>query len=399
MRRNTTKSISLEVFSILLITSLFGCTANEGVDASACRELAVELKHQDVKLEDLFAKVEVIPLETSDSCLIKEIGRVIETDSFIYLFDVNRVLKFNSDGSFVNSIGRRGRGPGEYIYVTDFDIDKSNGDISILCPFGYVYDYASDGKFIDRHSLAYRRNYQNLVSYNDTCWMTWTSTDWDEDDTPVAFVDKDFSRVLHNHRVPVHNIDILRADAVLTEYKGRLYAGFMFGPNVFEIRPDTVIKRFEWNFGNIMTSEETFVKYDKPLDTNPEVNMSRDREFFSDLGIRCFFGNYQVTDRYAYVRVRMNADFDKSNPPKDLELTCYRILYDLKDDRPYVFDGLNGGMLQGNVKDMTDDYLLEVVEPERFKFYKDYLPEGMTLEDIDVEEANPMLAKFYFKRK
>ena len=88
MRRNVTELISLAVVTILMITSLFGCTAKEGVDASACRELAVKLKHQDVKLEDLFAKVEVIPLETSDSCLIKEIGRVIETDSFIYLFEI-----------------------------------------------------------------------------------------------------------------------------------------------------------------------------------------------------------------------------------------------------------------------------------------------------------------------
>ena len=56
-------------------------------------------------------------------------------------------------------------------------------------------------------------------------------------------------------------------------------------------------------------------------------------------------------------------------------------------------------MLQGNVKDMTDDYILEVVFPDHFQYYKDYLPEGMSLEDIDVEGAKPMLAKFYFKRK
>ena len=63
-----------------------------------------------------------------------------------------------------------------------------------------------------------------------------------------------------------------------------------------------------------------------------------------------------------------------------------------------VFDGLNGELLKGRVRGMTDDYLLEVVDPERIKYYKDYLPEGMSLEDIDVEEANPMLAKFYFKK-
>ena len=399
MRRNTTKSISLEVFSILLITSLFGCTAKEGGDASDCRELIVALKHQDVKLEDIFSKVEVIPLETNDSCLIKEIGRVIETDSFVYLFDVGRVLRFRNDGVFVNYIGRKGHGPGEYPYVKDFEIDKITGNIYILCPFGYVYSYTPDGKFIERYSLAYRSNYQNIVSYNDTCWFTWSWSDWKSEDTPIAFVDRCFSAVENEHSVPVHNIDVTKAGINLSKFNDKLYAGFMFGPSIFEIRPDTVVKRFEWNFGNDMTSEETFVKYDVPLDMNPEANWKRDQEFFSDLGIKHFQGYLQVTDRYVFVRVTMNADFDKSNPPKDLELTCYRILYDLKDDRPYVFDSLNKGMLTGEVKGMTDDYLLEVVEPERFKFYKDYLPEGMTLDDIDVEEANPMLAKFYFKRK
>ena len=55
-------------------------------------------------------------------------------------------------------------------------------------------------------------------------------------------------------------------------------------------------------------------------------------------------------------------------------------------------------MFRANILEMTDDYLMEILLPRYLGEYKDYLPEGMTLENIDVVEANPMLAKFYFKK-
>ena len=388
------------LFSFFAASLLLGaCGRSYHVDEAGVRILPVELKHQDVKLEDIFERVEVIPLETNDSCLIRSIGRVIDKDSMIYLFDVTKVRKFKPDGTYAGSIGRKGQGPGEYYYVEDFDIDPANGDVYILSPFGYVYRYTSGGKFVERYSPCYQPNYQNIRFYNDSCWFTWTLAFWDDMTPPSTFFNKDFTKVSANPSSSFYGPDMTYASVEFSELDGRLFAAFTFGPEIYEISPDTVITRYRWDFGKDMTSEATLTKYHQPLDDNPEVNMRRDQEFFADLGIKYFQNDQFVTDRYIYNRLIKNDDFDKSNPPKDLVLTYYRVLYDLKKDKAMVFDGLNGELLKGRVRGMTNDYLLEVVEPERFKFYKDYLPEGMSLEDIDVEEANPMLAKFYFKRK
>ena len=48
--------------------------------------LKVELKETPVSVSDFFSKVEVIPLETSDSCLLARILRVRVSGDTTYIF-------------------------------------------------------------------------------------------------------------------------------------------------------------------------------------------------------------------------------------------------------------------------------------------------------------------------
>lgn len=82
---------------------------------------------------DLFERIEFVQLETNDSVLIGSIGKIQLTDSFIYILDKTQdcIFIFNNDGSFNNKISRKGKGPGEYLGISDFEADD-NGNIEIL---------------------------------------------------------------------------------------------------------------------------------------------------------------------------------------------------------------------------------------------------------------------------
>ncbi|EEF78281.1 hypothetical protein BACCOPRO_03808, partial [Phocaeicola coprophilus DSM 18228 = JCM 13818] len=49
---------------------LFACTSR---DKNEIPTLSVDLHSSDVSFEDLFSKIEIIPLETSDSCLLVDV--------------------------------------------------------------------------------------------------------------------------------------------------------------------------------------------------------------------------------------------------------------------------------------------------------------------------------------
>ncbi len=103
-------------------------------------------------------KIRYIPLETDKDVLITQIDKILFVNEHFYILDSPQktIFIFDNKGSFINRIHRIGKGPGEYVKITDFDIDKNN------CI--YVYDnisskilkYGQDLQSLEKISLKYR---------------------------------------------------------------------------------------------------------------------------------------------------------------------------------------------------------------------------------------------------
>lgn len=85
-------------------------------------------KIQPILLISQFAEdIEFIPLETKDDCLLGDYIRdIVITKDNILVFDYTKCYRFNKNGKFVNSIGNRGEGPGEYVKARSMSVDTVN---------------------------------------------------------------------------------------------------------------------------------------------------------------------------------------------------------------------------------------------------------------------------------
>lgn len=84
----------------------------------------VGAERRTLYVEEVFDCVEIIPLETSYSCLLTEEPLVLAlTDSFVVLSNMMRdaFLFDRRDGRFVQQVGKRGNGPDEYYFLV-FDV-------------------------------------------------------------------------------------------------------------------------------------------------------------------------------------------------------------------------------------------------------------------------------------
>ena len=81
----------------------------------------------------------VIALETSDACIIRNIQSIDYYDNRLFILDdeSNALYVFADDGSFIQRIGHRGNGHGEYVEISDFSIDRKNNEL-------YLWDEALD---------------------------------------------------------------------------------------------------------------------------------------------------------------------------------------------------------------------------------------------------------------
>lgn len=100
-------------------------------------------------VSDYLEVVKLIPLETTMECLIGEIDKVVQYRNNIYVFDSKtyKLLWFDGSGKFLGQIGQRGKGPGEYLELSDFEVDTINGLIC-LPDFHKVHIFSTDGKWI-----------------------------------------------------------------------------------------------------------------------------------------------------------------------------------------------------------------------------------------------------------
>ena len=135
---------------IALIMLLVACGSNP-TDSSQGNIYNIN-PEKESPIEDFISEyVGHVALETTDKSLIgtPSIIKISGNDIYIYSYDEG-VMRFDvHTGKFLNQIGRKGRGPGEYVHLADFDIyDGKLYAYSMLDRKLNVYSI--DGSFIEQ---------------------------------------------------------------------------------------------------------------------------------------------------------------------------------------------------------------------------------------------------------
>lgn len=94
--------------------------------------------NQKIPLSKIANFIKYIPLETTNDNYISQIKKIVIEKNCILVLDekANKLLLFNLDGHYQCSIGREGKGPGEYVRITNIEVSPSRNLI-------YIFDVAS----------------------------------------------------------------------------------------------------------------------------------------------------------------------------------------------------------------------------------------------------------------
>jgi len=132
---------------------------NESVSISAEGQFVLNFEAQTSSTffsVKTFGEIELIPLETTDNCLIGHSPEMFLDDAYFFIQDRQQqvIFRFDKEGKFINRIGRRGGGPGEYTEILDWDIEPKSTVVEILAPpNGQVMRYDFDGKFLSSQNF------------------------------------------------------------------------------------------------------------------------------------------------------------------------------------------------------------------------------------------------------
>jgi hypothetical protein len=142
------------IWCVLFIAVLISCNTKIDVqnEESYRIDLEKELKNKNQKLSNIFENAKLILLDIESNAFFGDISSLKMFADTLYIFDRGQtkfIYKYTKNGKFIGRIGKLGKGPGEYLTPTDFDVNPTNGEVSIHCwSAKKIITYNCNGEFM-----------------------------------------------------------------------------------------------------------------------------------------------------------------------------------------------------------------------------------------------------------
>ncbi len=146
---------------IPLLLIIFSCNSEHNSHSHNIVDIEFNVDNWKVANLSSFAEsIRYVPLETNDSLIIRGLGYRKISGDLILIRDSEKCLLYDSKGNFISKIGNKGRGPGEYVVISDMGIGSGRKPMIYLSQTVDILEYNVDGTFVDK--------YKNSLLINDT---------------------------------------------------------------------------------------------------------------------------------------------------------------------------------------------------------------------------------------
>lgn len=167
-----------------LISLVLFCSCSDSLEKSADENEPITIdfyaaEKRRIYMDELFDKIEVIPLETTQDCLLQEYPGISGvTDDYLLLtnFFAGARLFDRKDGHFIHNVGKKGQGPDEYFLVGGtfckgknlMYVDKENAWLGIDIETNKVEERVKKPRFTN---VKFAGGVSNPYRLNDSLYM------------------------------------------------------------------------------------------------------------------------------------------------------------------------------------------------------------------------------------
>ena len=103
-----------------------------------------------IKLSDIAEELEYIQLDTVR--IVNPRWQIKITDKYIFVAARDELLKYDRKGKFIQTIGSKGQGPGEFASCTNITLDVK-GERIFIKDWSQILVYSFDGKFLNKMEI------------------------------------------------------------------------------------------------------------------------------------------------------------------------------------------------------------------------------------------------------
>jgi hypothetical protein len=351
-------------------------------------KINIETKRiESIDSNKLISEIEVIPLETNDTSLISGIRKMIYWNNELFIFDRNQkqIMLFDIKGNFIRKLQRVGRGPGEYLDISDFAINPFNNNIEFVDGYN-LYVYNNEFVFIEKVQIPKKDirsiNELEIINEEQILFMAngrpYIPVMYNRQDKKIVKLPEIYPSWLIEKMPFSTNDRFYRNGSILNYVEGFSNKVYLINRNGFQLK-------YEWDFG----------------DFNFDFENSSLSDLIKSSTIQDIMNNSELFRNKYAISFRQNLENDKfiltsfffKNQPASL-------LYNKNNGKYIFFNGKLSFLLFTSLVDFIEENkFIVIVDPEKLK----NLPQEWfsaksrkTIEAIDLSN-NPVVLIFHLK--
>lgn len=151
-------------FLLLCIFCLCACCRQKG---GAIIDLTgIGQKELVVPAESIYSSIKFIPLETHEKSILSSPNVFGMDSNNVLVWDQDEILRFDTQGKFLNRVGRLGRGHGEHGRINSANYDEKEKRIYVGNMGGFIYKYDLEGNYIGQFKISENNEILQTVRFN-----------------------------------------------------------------------------------------------------------------------------------------------------------------------------------------------------------------------------------------
>ena len=157
----------LLIFYAIIVVANSCSISDKNADTEGIPFSDLKVLSYDDMLEDLFGNMEFTVLKAeSVDYMFAEADKIVYKNNTFYIMDwiYKKIVAFDKQGNPVLSLNRQGRGPGEYVRISDFDVDENNDLWIVDGSADVLMHYSNDCNFIGSKKLPFEVSYIKCIS-------------------------------------------------------------------------------------------------------------------------------------------------------------------------------------------------------------------------------------------
>ena len=144
-----------KLIAFCLLIMLISCQNTKKCTTETSNLITVDLEQvKEYELNQIFKNIEVAALETNDSSLLGHINKILVSANKVFISDKlqKTIIWFDFNGSYLGRLKKIGRGPDEFLDISDFEYNNYNNTLE-LTDARVLREYNLKGEMISRHNI------------------------------------------------------------------------------------------------------------------------------------------------------------------------------------------------------------------------------------------------------